>query len=81
MGVYGAQVMFRRILPGIQGAAGGQAPSVSIGVRWRRPSFNDTKGDLKGVCEICHVSASKIFNCSGCNCVYYCSVKCKKSLG
>jgi hypothetical protein len=68
MGVYGAQVMFiRRILPDIQGAAGGQAPSVSIGVRWRRPSFNDSKGDFKIVCEICHVSASKMFKCSGCN--------------
>ncbi len=74
MDVYGSQVMFRRILPDIQGVASGQ-PSVSIGVRWCRPSFNDTEGNLKRVCEIYHVSASKMFKYSGCNCVYYCSVQ------
>jgi hypothetical protein len=29
--------------PGVGGAAGGQVPGVSVEVRWRRLSFNDTK--------------------------------------
>jgi hypothetical protein len=78
--VCGAQVMFRRILQDIEGAraAGGQAPGVSVVVRWRHPSFNDTKGTLKKVCAMCDVNASSMLKCSGCNCTYYCSPKCQK---
>jgi hypothetical protein len=56
-------------------------PGVSIGVRWCRPSFNDTKGNLKRVCEICHVNASKMFKCSGCNVPIIAPLNAKKKLG
>ena len=67
--------MFRRILPPIEGAS---ATGVSVGVIWRRPSFNDTKTTLKKVCEMCHTNGSSMLKCSGCNCTYYCSRECQK---
>ena len=73
--------MFKRILPHIEGASatGGQAPpGVSVGVIWRRPSFNDTKTTLKKVCEMCHTNGSSMLKCSDCNCTYYCSRECQK---
>ena len=72
--------MFRRILPHIQGAraTGGQAPSVRNGVRWRRPSFNETKRTLQKVCETCQTNGSSMLKCSGCKSTYYCSPECQK---
>jgi len=56
--------MCSRILPHIEGA--GQAPpGVSVIVRWRRPSINDTKTTLKKVCEICHTNGSSMLKYSG----------------
>ena len=67
--------MFRRILPPIEGAS---ATGVSVGVIWRRPSFNDTKTTLKKVCEMCHTNGSSMLKCSACNCTYYCTRECQK---
>ena len=67
--------MFRRILPPIEGTS---ATGVSVGVMWRRPSFNDTKTTLEKVCEMRHTNGSSMLKCSDCNCTYYCSRECQK---